>query len=197
MVTDDALLARADFSTGAHRVLAAGGARLALHLRGSATSGARLYALATELREAARAAGALLIANDRVDLALVAELDGVHLPERSLPPPVARALLPRGTRIGASVHDVAGARAAAPDADYLVVGTVFATASHPDRLGSGPAGVALVRAAVGLPLFAIGGVTPNRVSEVWAAGAQGVVVLSGVWSAPDPAAAVAAYLGVL
>ena len=67
----------------------------------------------------------------------------------------------------------------------------------PGRAGSGPAGIAHVRAAVGLPLFAIGGVTAERVPEVIAAGAQGVAVLSGIWSAGDPAAAVAKYLGVL
>lgn len=178
-------------------MLAAGGHRLALHLRGPGTPGARLYSLATDLRAAAGAAGALLFANDRVDVTLVAGLDGVHLGKRSLPPAVARPLLPKGTWVGVSVRDPEGARAAGEDADYLVVGAVFATPSHPGRAGSGPAGIAHVRAAVGLPLFAIGGVTAERVPEVIAAGAQGVAVLSGIWSAGDPAAAVAKYLGVL
>ena len=131
-----------------------------------------------------------------MDLALVAELDGVHLKERSLSPAVARGLLPQGSRIGVSAHEPEGAGAAAADADYLMVGTVFATPSHPDRAGSGPAGVARFRAAVGLPLIAIGGVTPERVPELLAVGAYGVAVLRGIWSAPDPAAAVAGYLEV-
>jgi thiamine-phosphate pyrophosphorylase len=197
VVTDDAVLALPDFLERARAVLAAGGRRVALHLRGAATDGARLYALAEALRDPARAAGALLLANDRVDVALVAALDGAHLAARSLPPAEARRLLPPDSWIGVSVHDEGGARAAARDADYLVVGTVFATASHPGRAGFGPAGVAQVRAAVGLPLVAIGGITVDRVPEVVGAGAQGVAVLGGIWSAGDPAGAVADYLGVL
>lgn len=197
VVTDDAVLASPDFVARARGVLAAGGRRLALHLRGPATEGARLYAVAVELRAAARAAGALLLANDRVDVTLVADLDGIHLGRRSLPPSVVRPLLPPNRWLGVSVHDAPDARAASADADYLVVGTVFATASHPGRAGSGPAGVAQVRAAVGLPLLAIGGITVERVPEVVLAGAQGVAVMRGIWSAADPAAAVADYLGAL
>ena len=197
VVTDDAVLARPDFERSAGDVLAAGGARLALHLRGPATDGSRLYALALALREGARSSGALLLANDRVDLTLVADLDGVHLGARSLPASVARPLLPPDRWLGVSVHDDAGARAASQDADYLVVGTLFATASHPGRAGAGLTGMARVRAAVGLPLLAIGGITVQRVPEVVLAGAQGVAVLSGIWSAADPAAAVADYLGAL
>ena len=197
VVTDDALLARSDFLHLARRVLAAGGHRLALHLRGHMTPGARLYGLAAELKAEAIATGALLFANDRVDVALVAGLDGVHLGQLSMAPAVVRPLLRQGTWVGVSVHDPVEAQAAGAEADYLVVGTVFATASHPGRTGSGPAGVARVRAVVGLPLFATGGVTAERVPEVVAAGAQGVAVLRGIWSRDDPAAAVAEYLRVL
>lgn len=197
VVTDDDLLARSDFLLRARRVLAAGGRRLALHLRGHATSGSQLYGFAADLKAAAGAAGAFLFANDRVDVALVAGLDGVHLGQRSLPPSVVRPLLRQGTWVGVSVHDPKEAQAAGADADYLVVGTVFATASHLGRTGSGPAGVARVRAVVGLPLFATGGVTVERVPEVVAAGAQGVAVLRGIWSRDDPATAVADYLRVL
>lgn len=197
VVTDDAVLASADFAARARDVLAAGGPRLVLHLRGPATDGARLYALAKVLIDPARSSGALLFANDRVDVALTAGLDGVQLGRRSLPAAVARGLLPHDRWLGVSVHDVASARAASGDADYLVVGTVFATASHPGRAGSGPAGVAQVRAAVGLPILAIGGITVERVPEVLLAGARGVAVLRGIWSASDPAAAVADYLGAL
>lgn len=197
VVTDDAVLARGDFLAHAERVLAAGSAGVALHLRGPTTSAARLYELGAALRGPARTAGALLLANDRVDLALAADLDGVHLPERSLPAAVARGLLPAGALIGASVHSPEGAHDAADGADYLLVGTVYATPSHPGRTGSGPEGLARVRAAVRLPLFAIGGVTPGRVPELRAAGAAGVAVLGGVWSASDPAAAVARYLEAL
>ncbi len=193
-VTDDRLLARADFGELARRVLAAGGGWLALHLRGRATSGARLYELATGLRTHATAAGALVLANDRVDVACAAELDGVHLGWASLPPDLARKLLPAERWVGLSVHDIERAQAAAEHVDYLVVGTVFATSSHPDRPGAGPEVVARVHAAASLPLLAVGGVTPERVPEVLAAGACGVAVLSGIWGASDPATAVEAYL---
>ena len=197
VVTDDVLLARSDFLLSARRVLAAGGRRLALHIRGHATPGERIYGLAADLKAAASAAGAFLVANDRVDVALVAGLDGVHLGQLSMAPAVVRPLLRQGTWVGVSVHDPEEAQAAGADADYLVVGTVFATASHPGRTGSGPAGVARVRAVVGLPLFATGGVTAERVPEVVVAGAQGVAVLRGIWSRDDPAAAVEDYLRVL
>ena len=197
VVTDDVLLARSDFLLSARRVLAAGGRRLALHIRGHATPGERIYGLAADLKAAASAAGAFLVANDRVDVALAAGLDGVHLGRLSMAPAVVRPLLREGTWVGVSVHDPEEAQAAGADADYLVMGTVFATASHPGRTGSGLAGVAHVRAVVSLPLFATGGVTAERVPEVVAAGAQGVAVLRGIWSRDDPAAAVADYLRVL
>ena len=197
VVTDDVLLARSDFLLSARRVLAAGGRRLALHIRGHATPGERIYGLAADLKAAASAAGAFLVANDRVDVALAAGLDGVHLGRLSMAPAVVRPLLREGTWVGVSVHDPEEAQAAGADADYLVMGTVFATASHPGRTGSGLAGVAHVRAVVSLPLFATGGVTAERVPEIVAAGAQGVAVLRGIWSRDDPAAAVADYLRVL
>ena len=82
----------------------------------------------------------------------------------------------------------------AGDADYLVVGTVFATPSHPGRMGAGPELLARVQAATSIPLLAIGGITPERVAEVVAAGASGVAVLSGIWGAAEPGAAVLGYL---
>jgi thiamine-phosphate pyrophosphorylase len=193
-VTDDDVLARPDFIERARAALAAGGGRFALHLRGRRTTGARLYGLAALLCSEAREAGALLLANDRVDVARAANLDGVHLGRAGLPPVVARGLLPAGSWIGASVHDESGARAVAGDADYLVVGTVFASLTHPGRMGAGPELVARVQAATTIPVLAIGGITPERVAEVVAAGASGVAVLSGIWGAAEPGAAVRGYL---
>jgi thiamine-phosphate pyrophosphorylase len=194
VVTDDVVLARRDFGARARDVLAAGGGRVALHLRGPRTSGARMYDIAAELLDAARAAGATLLANDRIDLALVADLAGVHLRERSLPPEVARRLLPPRRLVGLSIHSEEEARAARKEADYLVVGTVFATATHPDQT---PGGLDLVRRAslaAHRPVLGIGGVTRDRVEAVRAAGAHGVAVVGGIWGATDPAEAVAGYL---
>ncbi|MDT8342467.1 MAG: thiamine phosphate synthase, partial [Longimicrobiales bacterium] len=86
LVTDDAVLARPGFRGAAEAALEAGGARVALHLRGPGTNGGPLYRLAVALVPAARAAGALLLVNDRVDVAACAGADGVQLGRRSLPP---------------------------------------------------------------------------------------------------------------
>lgn len=197
VVTDDEVLGRPGFTELARSVLSVGGERLALHLRGPGASAARLHGLSRALRIAAREVGALLFVNDRVDLVRVAGLDGVHLGRRSLPPEVARQLLPEGRWVGVSVHGDVAARAAARGADYLVVGTVFATRSHPGRAGAGPELVRLVCTVTSLPVFAIGGVTEERVAELLVAGAQGVVVSSGIWGAADPRAAVLDYLSQL
>ena len=196
VVTDDERLARSDFVERARTVLAAGGERLALHLRGRRTSGARIYALAVALRAEARARGAQLFANDRVDVARLADLDGAHLSRGSIPAAAARRQL--GERwLGASVHGVGAARAVTEDVDYLVVGTVFATPSHPGRPAAGPGVIARVAAAVPVPLIAIGGVTVARVSDALAAGADGVAVLSGIWDAAEPGPEVIEYLRCL
>lgn len=198
LVTDDGVLADPEFLARARRALAAGRDQLALHLRGPATRSRRLHALGHHLREAARKAGSLLLVNDRVDVCLAADLCGVHLPGEGLPVATARSLLGPGAWIGASVHgpEVA-ARARDGGADFLVVGTVFATSSHPEREPAGPEVLEEVAARVETPLVAIGGVTPERVAPVLDAGAHGVAVLSGVWGGAAPADAVRRYLEAL
>lgn len=193
VVTDDRVLARPDLVARAVALMEAGGSRLAFHVRGPHATGAAVHALARALAPAAGAAGAVLQVNDRVDVALAVGA-GAHLGRRSLPPSDARRLLGPGARIGQSVREGASVDA---EADYLFLGNVFPTPSHPGRAGVGPEGLAdLVRTA-GVPVLAIGGVTPARVGDVLAVGAHGVAVLGGVWSDPDPVAAVAAYLDAL
>lgn len=192
LITSREVLTRADFPTRAAAALTAGGERCALHLRGHGMAGAQLWTLARQLRSSA-SAGCLWI-NDRVDLALAIRVDGVQLGARSLPVSVARRLLGRSAWIGQSVHDVE--EAAACQADVALLGTIFATASHPDRP---PLGIEAVRRAASLPrpILAIGGITPERAAEVVDAGAWGAAVLSGVWRENDPAAAVVRYLQAL
>lgn len=199
LVTDDAVLADPGFAGRARDALAAGKSDVALHLRGPGTPSRRLHELAVALREPAATAGSLLLVNDRVDLALAAHLDGVHLPGGGLPAEAARSLLGPGACIGVSVH---GTREAVPaadgGADFLVVGTVFATSSHPGREPAGPEILREVAAGVDVPLVAIGGVTPERVADVVDAGAYGVAVLSGVWGRDAaPRDAVGRYLSAL
>lgn len=198
VVTDDRVLEDPGFEGRAREALGAGGGSMALHLRGPRTSGRRMYELARALLAPARESGTLLLANDRADVALAAGLQGVHLGERSLPVRIARRLLPEGHLVGCSVHGPDGA-AAASDAgpDYLIVGTIFDTRSHPGRRGAGPDLISRVGGVTDLPLFAIGGITPERVAELVARGVRGVAVLRGVWDAQHPAVAVDRYRSAL
>ena len=155
----------------------------------------RLLPLAERLRERCRAAGVTFIVNDRVDLALAVDADGVHLGQDDLPPRAARPLLRRGMMLGLSTHSVAQARAAAADgADYIAVGSMFPTATKSDFQLVGPELVRKLRGEIRVPLIGIGGITPDNVGEVIGAGADGVAVISAVCGAPDPAAAVRAFL---
>lgn len=197
VVTDDGVLARTGFADGARGVLERGGPEVALHLRGPRTAGRLVYELAAGLAPVARAAGALLLVNDRVDVALAAGADGAHLGHRSLLPADARALLGAGRWVGASVRTPAEARdAVAGGADYLFVGHLYATPSHPGEDGVGPGRIAELRGP-GVPVVGIGGITPQRVREVVRAGAAGVAVVRGVWDTGDPARAVSSYLDAL
>ena len=190
-VTDDAVVARAGFAERAEEVLAAGGPRVALHLRAHAASGRTLYDLAARLAVRAGETGSLLLVNDRVDVALAVGAHGAQLGRRSLSVADARSLV-GGTLIGASVHDAEQGREAA-GADFLVAGAVYPTATHPGRPGTG---LRLIEslAALGPPVVAIGGVTPERAGELRSAGAMGMAAIRGVWDAPSPAGAVQRYI---
>lgn len=196
VVTDDAVLARGGWTALAAAALAAGARDVCLHLRGPRTAGAPLHRLAEELLPAARQAGAMLFVNDRVDVALAVDVDGVHLGRRSLPVAAARRVLRPDRRLGASCHDAAEAILARGDgADYAFVGTIFPTPSHPGVPGMGLAGLAATLARLGSwPVIGIGGIDPARVGEVLGAGAYGVAVVRGVWDARDPADAVRRYV---
>lgn len=192
VVTDDEVLGAGGFSARASRLMERHGPAVALHLRGPRTSPSRLLELAGILSPVAAGSGARLLINDRVDVALAADVDGVQLGQRSLPVPAVRPLRPDWL-IGASVHDAAEA-VAAERADFLVVGTVWPSASHPEREGGGLPLLRSVRDRVRLPVMVIGGVTPQRALDARAAGAAGVAVLRGVWGAEDPARAAGLYL---
>lgn len=194
VVTNDAVVARRDFLDRTARIIDAAGPALVFHLRAPRASGRRLYDLARALRDPVVNADGWLLVNDRVDVARATPADGAHVGARGLAVADARRLLWTADLLGASVHSVDEARAAAADgADFVLAGTIWPTPSHPDRP---PAGIGLVReiAALGIPTLAIGGVTPARAAEARAAGAAGVAVVRGIWDAPDPAAAVVEYL---
>ena len=200
VVTNDRILERDDFLPVARRILERGGASVALHLRGPRSTGARLYTLAEALSAAGRGGGGggMLVVNDRIDVALAVGPGGVQLPSHSLPAGVARALLGARTMIGVSIHEPGeGARASRDGADFLLLGTIFATPSHRGRNGGGTRLIGDARRETALPLVAIGGIGEDEVGPVMDAGAHGVAVIRGVWDAPDPEAALFSYVGAL
>jgi thiamine-phosphate pyrophosphorylase len=170
--------------------LAAAGAGL-IQLRAKSATDRVREAMAREAVAAAHAAGALLIVNDRVDVALVAGADGVHVGQDDLRPADARRLLPPGALVGISTHDRAQiAEAARSGADYIAVGPVFATATkeRPDPV-VGLDLVRVARAEGGRPVVAIGGIDAGNAAEVAEAGADGLAVVSAIAAADDPAEA--------
>ena len=172
----------------------AGGGRT-VQLREKEWPSGRLLPLTERLRARCRAAGVTFIVNDRVDLALAVGADGVHLGQDDLPPRATRPLLRPGMILGRSTHSLAEARQARDDrADYIAVGSMFATATKPDFRLVGPDLIRQIRPETSLPLIGIGGVTPDNVGEVIRAGADGVAVISAVCGAADPAAATRRFL---
>ena len=175
-----------------------GGAR-AFQLREKDLSPRELYPLAIEMRQLTQTYGARLLINDRVDVALAVDADGVHLTTTSLPASIARQLLGPGRLIGVSTHTLTEAQAAADEgADFLVFGPVFYTPSKaPYGEPVGLDALRVVRAAVNLPILAIGGVKKANLDQVLAAGADGIAVISAIISADDPMAASQDLLGML
>jgi thiamine-phosphate pyrophosphorylase len=197
LITDDQVLARGDVVTVASRMLEAGGAGVALHVRGPLTPAARLHEIA--LVPCAQSCGASLLVNDRVDVVLTTGAHGVHLGRLSLPVVEARRILGAEAWVGVSTHrPEEAAQAAREGADFAFVGTVYQTPTHPGLPGRGPEAVwEAVAAAPSLPILAIGGVTLDRVGAMLDAGAYGVAVIRGVWLERDPGEAVKRYLEVL
>jgi len=163
----------------------------AVQLRERGLETRALLELAIALRQATRAAGAALLINDRIDVALACDADGVHLPGHSFAVADARALLGPRRLIGVSTHhpdEVAAAAAAG--ADFAVFGPIFATPSKATYgAPQGLDALARARRAAALPLFAIGGVDADTAAAVRGAGADGIAVIRAVLAAPDPAAA--------
>jgi thiamine-phosphate pyrophosphorylase len=151
---------------------------------------------AAEVQALCRRRGALFIVNDAADVAATLVADGLHLGQDDLPAAEARRLVGPDALVGLSVSAVEEARAAAREqvVDYLGVGAMYSTDTKPDAEYGGLALLSQVRAAVDLPLVAIGGITVGRAPEVWAAGADLVAVVSAVFGAPDPAVAVGQLL---
>ncbi len=167
-----------------------------VQLRDKEASAGALLPLALRLRAATRRANTLFIVNDRLDLAVAADADGVHLGPDDLPVAAVRRIAPAGLLIGYSTDDPAEARRAAEEgADYLGTGTVFSTSSKPDTgRVIGPEGLAEVAAAVSVPVVGIGGITPKNAAQLAETGAAGLAVIGAVMGASDPGGAVRALM---
>jgi thiamine-phosphate pyrophosphorylase len=167
-----------------------------VQLREKSLGTGEVLPLAVRLRELTREHEALLIVNDRVDLALACRADGVHLGPDDLPVSEVRRIVPSRFLIGFSTDEPHTARQAeAAGADYLGCGTVWPTESKADAgRAIGPEGVAAVARAVRIPVVGIGGVTPDRAGLLREIGAAGVAVIRAVMEAPDPGATVRRFL---
>ena len=161
-----------------------------VQLRDKEMPGAALLELAEQLRGVI-AGRALLLINERADVAMAAQADGVQLGEAALPTGAVRAIMGDAAVIGRSVHSVSGAcEAAETGADFLLVGTMFASNSHPGEEPSGPDLLSrIVSAGVTIPMLGIGGITEHNAGQVMAAGASGVAVITSVLAHDDPCAA--------
>ena len=174
-----------------------GGARL-IQLREKEWPSGRVLPLAERLRARCAAAGATFIVNDRVDLAVAAGADGVHVGQDDLPARAVRPLLRAGMLLGVSTHSVAQARAAQADgADYIAVGSMFPTRSKAEFELVGTDLLRKLRGEIRVPLIGIGGITHANVGEVIAAGGDGVAVISAVCAADDPRAAAERFIALI
>jgi thiamine-phosphate pyrophosphorylase len=167
----------------------AGGATV-IQLREKDMTARELVEAGYRLQEMTREHGATFIVNDRVDVALAVDADGVHLGQDDLPVSVARELLGADKIIGLSTHSFEQALAATSlPVDYIGVGPVFATQTKP---GTRPVGVELVSRVsreLSVPFVAIGAIDENNIDGVLSTGARNVAVLSAVVAAPDVTAA--------
>ena len=165
-----------------------------VQLREKDLPAADLYALSLRIKDVV-GNRALLFINDRVDLALAVKADGVQLGETALPIEVARQISGRKMLLARSVHSVAGALdAETRGADFLTLGTVFPTASHPGAYTGGLSLVREVADAVSVPFLGIGGIDSSNTEQVIAAGASGAAVITAITTAEDPSDSAAVLL---
>ena len=163
-----------------------GGARI-IQLRDKILSKKELLPIAQQLKNLCTEHEVLFIVNDHLDLVLATDADGLHLGQDDLPIKVARKLLPIGKILGCSTRTVDQATTAQADgADYIAVGSMYPTSSKETVTVVGLERLRQIRQAVSSPLVAIGGINKDNVSEVIAAGADSVAVISTVLTAESP-----------
>jgi thiamine-phosphate pyrophosphorylase len=187
-VVTDARTRRGDLEPFLDAILDAG--TDIVQLREKEAEAGDLLRWAESFRAATHRHGALFVVNDRADVALAAEADGVHVGQNDLPPRVARTILGPHAIIGLSCHSAEQLDAAPPEADYMTAGPVHETPTKPGRQGTGLGPVRHAAATVARPWFVIGGITPGALPAAVDAGATRVAVVRAVTEASDPASAV-------
>lgn len=174
-----------------------GGTKI-LQLRAKELNSKEFFHLAQRARGLTREAGCLLIVNDRADIALATQADGVHLGQEDLPLALARRLMGREKIIGISTHDLAQAKEAEEGgADYIGFGPIFAT--NTKETGYSPRGLERlreIRREVRIPIVAIGGISENNIAQVWQAGADGAAMIGDLMRAEDVAGKVRRLLAL-
>lgn len=160
-----------------------------IQLREKDLGGRDLYSLARQARELTERYGALLLINERLDIAVAVGADGVHLPEKGLPPGVVKDLFPH-LLVGYSAHSLEGVLYAQKEgADFVTLSPIFRTESHPEAEPLGLEELKRVSAKVNVPIYALGGVTQERIELCLKNGAYGVagitMFLDGEDEGPD------------
>ena len=206
LITDRKLVTRHSSLVTAVEEALKGGAK-ALQVREKDLGTRELLDMAYRMRELADKYSAKLFINDRVDIALSVEADGVHLGQNSIPPHAVRKAV-NASRIthhasrfliGVSAHSIEEAKQAEEGgADFITLGPVYKT---PSKLKYGqPLGVDIIRKAkaeISIPVFAIGGIKENKIKEVMDAGADGIALISGILGAKDIKEKTGEFLGLL
>ena len=185
LVTDRSLVRGRSLQSALRESMDAGVPAIQLRERDLPTG--ELLSLAQQVRAMTRDRAVPLIINDRVDMAVALDLDGVHLRASSLPVSVARRVLGEHRLIGVSTHSMREVQQAGDDgADYVILGPIFETPSK--REFGEPLGVAVLAAACrhsSVPVFAIGGITREQIESVCGAGAFGVAMIGGILGRED------------
>jgi thiamine-phosphate pyrophosphorylase len=171
----------------------------AIQLREKDLGGRELFSLAEAARKLTQGYHARLLINDRIDLALAVDADGVQLGNASIPIESARVLLGRQQLLGASTHSLEEAQEAERNgADFVVFGPVYFTPSKaPYGEPQGMAALKKIVEKISLPIYAIGGIKPENIADARCAGVRGVALISAVMSAADPKDATKKILNLL
>jgi thiamine-phosphate pyrophosphorylase len=196
-VITDAGLARGRSHQEVIEAAILGGATI-VQYRAKDVSTRQMVTEAQVLRELTRHAGVPFIVNDRVDVALAVDADGVHIGQDDMPVALARKLI--GDRLlGVSAHSLSEAVQAVQDgADYLGVGPVFATPTKPDAAPPiGIDGLTAIRRQIAIPIVAIGGINQANAAEVIRTGVNGIAVVSAVVAAADVTAAARQLISIV